>query len=87
MLLAVGSLVTAFIGLLSCGCCFFLPFPAVSLLLGVIALCVKPDKNARLMAIIGIVISTLCLILFILGIVFGLVSGSMDPQFQQGFGD
>jgi phage FluMu protein Com len=87
MMLAVGSLLTACMGLLSCACCVFLPFPAISLLLGVIALCIKPDKNARIVAILGIALSVVSLILVVVGIVLGLVSASLDPQFQQGLGN
>jgi len=87
MLLAVGSLMTALMGLMTCACCLFLPFPAISLTLGVIALCLKPDKNAKIIAIIGIVLSALSLILIVVGMIVGVVSASMDPQFRQGLGN
>jgi hypothetical protein len=87
MILAVGSLVTSFAGLLSCGCCFFLPLPPIALLLGVIVLCIKPDKNAKIVAIVGIVISVISVILFIVLMVLGMASASLDNQFPQDFGE
>ncbi len=86
MLLAVGSLATAVMGLLSCACCLFMPFPPIALLLGILALCFKPDQQARTIAIIGIVLSALCLILFAIGIIVGLAGPLLDPQFRQQMG-
>jgi len=86
MMLAVGSLVTALMGLLSCACCMFMPFPPISLLLGIGALFQKPDQSARIIAILGIVLSALSLILFAVLMIIGLAGAAMDPQFQQGFG-
>jgi hypothetical protein len=50
------------------------------------ALFQEPDQSARIIAIIGIVLSALSLILFAVMIIVGLAGAAMDPQFQQGFG-
>jgi phage FluMu protein Com len=83
MIMAVGSLITALMGLLSCACCLFVPFPAISLMLGVIALMAKPDKNARVIAILGIVLSILVVVMIVVAIVLYGVSLSLDPEFQK----
>src|SRR5205814_2350553 len=69
MILAVSSLVMSIAGLLSCFCCLFMPFPAISLLLGIIALCLKPDPPAKITAIVGIVLSLLVVALLIAAVV------------------
>ena len=65
MMLAVGSLITGLIGTIACGCCIFLPMPLLSIVLGAAALLNKPDKNAKVMAIIGIVLGALTLLTFL----------------------
>jgi hypothetical protein len=83
MVLAILSLISGVIGLLSCGCCLFLFLPPLSLLLGTIALCLKPDQNAKVMAIVGIVLSILTLgFIFASSLIWGLTL-SMDPDFQR----
>jgi hypothetical protein len=86
MMLAVGSLATAVAGLLSCACCLFIPFPPISLILGIIALNQQPNPQARTIAITGIALSVLSLILFAVGMIIGLAGMALDPQFQQGLG-
>ena len=87
MLLAIGSLITAAIGLLSCGCCVFMPFPAISLIMGIAALFQKPDPSARVIAIIGISISGLTLALIIIAMILWMAGMAADPQLRQAFGN
>jgi hypothetical protein len=79
MMLAVASLVTGIMGLMSCGCCLFMPFPPISLALGIIALCLKPDQSAKVMATIGIVISSIILLIFLVGVLVSLFNTMMPP--------
>jgi hypothetical protein len=80
MIMAVASLVTGVIGLMSCGCCLFMPFPAISLALGIIVLCQKSDQSAKVMATIGVVISSIVLLVFLVGVIMAAVNGAMDAQ-------
>jgi hypothetical protein len=76
MLLAVGSLVTGLLGTITCGCCLFIPAPLLSIVLGTAVLFNRPDNNAKVMAIIGIVTSTLTLIVFVGSHVFLMINAA-----------
>src|SRR5262245_27867044 len=81
--LAVGSLVTAVLGMSSClplvGCCF-MPLPVVSLGLGIFALAQKPEQGPKMMAIIGITLAVLTLLAWAAMLIIGLVATSMDQS-------
>jgi hypothetical protein len=81
MLLAVGSLVTGGAGLLSCGCCLFMPLPVLALTLGTVALTMKPEQNAKMMAFVGIGLAAFTLLAWIVLFVFQIGLG-VSQEFQ-----
>jgi hypothetical protein len=84
MMLAAGSLVTGVLGLVSCGCCLFMPLPVLSIILGAIALTMKPEQNAKVMAIVGICLAGFTLLAWIAMFVFQIglgVSQEFRPEF------
>ena len=81
LLLAIGSLATGAIGMMSClplvGCCM-MPLPLVSIGLGAFALSQKPEQPPKYMASAGIVLSALTLLAWIAMFAIGLVAASFD---------
>ena len=83
MVLGICSLVMGILGLISCFCCFFLPLPPISIILGAIALFQKPDQNAKIMAIVGIALSVLTLIVYLVMVVVYGAAIFSSPEFQR----
>ncbi|MDX1947908.1 MAG: DUF4190 domain-containing protein [Pirellulaceae bacterium] len=85
MILAICSLVGGVLGLASCLCCVFLPFPPLSILLGAIALFQKPDQNAKIMAFVGLGLSIATLIVYLILVVLYGAAILSSPEFQAEF--
>jgi hypothetical protein len=86
MILAVGSLVTGVLSLISCVplCgCILMPMPLIALVLGGVTLSQKPDQNAKIMAIIGIALAGLTIAAWIVMMVLNIVMGMSNPRFPQ----
>lgn len=84
--LAVLSLCTGAFGMLSCLCCLLLPVPVISLGLGVAALLMEHDSTAKIMAILGVTLSCLTLLFWVLLTAYGVLDASLNnPQFRRNF--